>query len=154
MKRMQTYFKTLIATAACTLMASCGLVDIESSGNGHLDGYWHLTSVDSLNTKTTRDMHDERVFWAVQGSLLTAYSPDFTGTPQRIVCQFTRENKQLTIINPRIFDRAGGDPPVENVDVLRPFGINKLDERFTITTLTSNHLTITTDSLRLNFRKM
>lgn len=154
MKNLSTYIKSFIVTAACSLVASCGLVDFETSGNGNLDGYWHLTSVDSLATQHTRDMHEERIFWSVQGKLLITYSPDITGTPQRIVCHFTRENKQLTIIEPRIFDRVEGDPLVEDVELLRPFGINKLNERFSITTLTSNHLTIENDSLRLNFRKM
>ncbi|MBR5657005.1 MAG: lipocalin-like domain-containing protein [Prevotella sp.] len=154
MKQLKSHIKTLMAIATCMVVTSCGWVEFETSGNGHLDGYWHMTSVDSLDSGVTRDMHEERVFWSVQGSLLIVYSPDFTNTPQRIVCQFTRENKQLTIIEPHIFDRAGGDPLVEDIEQLRPFGINKLDERFKITTLTSNHLTIETEALRLNFRKM
>ena len=154
MKHLKSHIKTLVAAAACMMVTSCGLVDFETSGNGHLDGYWHLTSIDSLSSGNTRDMHEERVFWSVQGKLLIVYSPDFTDTPQRIVCQFTHENKQLAIISPHIFDRAGGDPLVEDIEQLRPFGINKFDERFNITTLTSNHLTIETEALRLNFRKM
>ena len=154
MKHLKSHIKVLMAVAVCFAMTACGWIEIENSGNGHLDGYWHLTSIDSLATNTTRDMHEERVFWSVQGTLLIVYSPDFTSTTQRIVCQFKRENKQLFIIEPRIFDRAGGDPLVEDIEQLRPFGINKFDERFSITTLTSSHLTIETDSLRLNFKKM
>ena len=154
MNYLKSHIKLFTAAIVCLAITACGWVEIEHSGNGHLDGYWHLTSIDSLATENTRDMQEERVFWSVQGGLLILYSPDFTNTMQRIVCQFKRENKQLFIIEPRIFDRPAGDPLLEDIEQLRPFGINKFDERFSIITLTSKHLTIATDSLRLNFRKM
>ena len=40
-------------TVVCTALVAC---DVETSDNGRLDGYWHLTGVDTLATSGHRDV--------------------------------------------------------------------------------------------------
>ena len=55
------------ALLAAVLVCSC---EIEMSGNGRLDGMWHLVSVDTLSTSGVRDMSEERIYWSFQNRLL------------------------------------------------------------------------------------
>lgn len=60
----QLTIKSLLATLATPfLLASC---NVETSGNGSLDGFWHLERVDTLATGGTTDYSSGYVFWGVQ----------------------------------------------------------------------------------------
>ena len=133
---------------------SCGIVEFETSKNGKLDGYWHLQTVDSLANGNVSDVSKSRIFWSVQGDLLETYSPDIVTAVQRCVFHFSHKNGMLKIIEPRVYDRAAGDPLIEDVGILTPFGINSLDESFKVEKLTKGKMTLTSGSLRLYFRKM
>ena len=58
---------------AISAMMSC---EIETSGNGDLDGFWHLVRVDTLSTGGMCDMSGRRVFWSVQVGILNATDYD------------------------------------------------------------------------------
>ena len=152
--------KTIIslALAAVPLLTamslhSCGLVDFDHSKNGQLDGYWHLVSVDSLSNGTTTDLSQQRYYWAVQGTLLQLYSPDWQGG-QHFVSQFTHQNSTFTVLEIRVDSRYEGDPVVEDIDRVRPFGINNVTETFQVDDLSGRSLTLSTSALRLRFKKM
>ena len=125
MKRKDIY--TIIAAwLTAVLSASC---EIETSDNGDLDGFWHLERVDTIRTGGRLDLKDEYVFWAVQKDLLNAC--DRHGN-----------------------DRMNGDPAVDDAGMLRPFGVNALDETFGVERLTGSKMVLSTEELRLSFTKL
>ena len=74
MKRSNIYL-TLAALLMCMtgVLTSC---DIETSGNGKLDGYWHMTAVDTIATGGTADLSQKRLFWGVQHKLINLSDRD------------------------------------------------------------------------------
>lgn len=148
-------FRILLLCYSVTLvlLASCGLVEFEHSENGKLDGYWHLESVDTLSTGGKADLRQERWFWAVQGTVFQLYNPDWRHG-QRYVSQFRYENSLITILHVYKDARAQGDPEVESLDVIRPFGINQIEgENFQVEELQGGSMTLSTETLRLQFKK-
>lgn len=41
------------------LLTAC---DLETSGNGKLDGYWHLEQIDSISTGSVNNLSQKRLF--------------------------------------------------------------------------------------------
>lgn len=149
---MSNDMKNFAALCCLWLLTSCGLVELESSKNGKLDGYWHLELVDTLSTGGQLDLRQELRFWAIQGTIFELYSPELEWG-QYFVSHFTHENGTLTLHKIYFDRREEGDPPVENVDLLRPFGINQLEgEHFFVEELTGSKMTLRNDALRLTFK--
>lgn len=142
MKKATAY----IAILAVTLIAvtSC---ELETSGNGKLDGFWHLEQIDTIATGGITDLSESNVFWAFQHKLL-----ELSGNTT-CLCRFSHADKSLVINNPYRFDRENGDEPLTDTELLTPYGINALEEHFTIETLTSSKMVLSTDRLRLSFTK-
>ena len=133
------------------LFASC--VEFEHSENGDLDGYWHLVAVDTLSTGGTTDLSQERCFWMVQGTLFQLYSPDLNNG-ERYISHFTHEGDQFVIHQVYYSRRAEGDPAVEDVAILQPFGINSTqEETFKIEELKGGRMVLTSSLLRLTLKK-
>ncbi len=132
-----------------SLIMSLGACDIEFSDNGALDGYWQMTSADSIATDGTCDMTGNRIFWSVQKDLLEVKQVGFYG----ILFKFEYNNDFLTLSNPYVNDRDSFDIKVEDVSVVQPMGINKLEEQFVIIELNSDKMILQSDMLRLHFRK-
>jgi len=158
--KMKTYIKKvrkLIPLCALALLASCGLVELEHSENGKLDGYWHLISVDTISDSGVNggvcDLHQERRFWLIQGTIFQLYSPDLKNG-QRYVSHFIYDEEKLIIEKLYKDNRSEGDPELEDVDVLRPFGINQIENAaFKIEELSSGSMTLSDENLRLQFKK-
>ena len=70
-----------------------------------------------------------------------------------IIYKLVYDNRQLTLANPCMFDRADGDTLVTNVEVLRQYGVNALQENFKVVTLESRTMVLESPVLRLHFRK-
>lgn len=143
----------LLLLCAAWLMGSCGLVEIEHSENGKLDGYWHLVQVDTLSTGGTCDLRQDLRYWIFQGTLFQLFSPDLNGR-QLYVSHFRYEGDRLTIEKVYKDDRTAGDPEVEEPGLLRPFGVNQLEgAAFQIETLSGGSMTLSDDTFRLSFKK-
>ena len=158
MKKISIFYnkaRRVLLLSAVALLASCGLVEIEHSENGKLDGYWHLVQVDTLSTGGSLNLRQERFFWIVQGTVFQLFSPDLSdGRGQRYVSHFSYENEKLSFQQFYYDRREEGDPILERVDLLQPFGINKLaGESFNIEELTGGSMTLNGDELRLVFKK-
>ncbi|MCR5130474.1 MAG: lipocalin-like domain-containing protein [Prevotella sp.] len=153
---MKTYLRKvrkLIPLCALSLLASCGIVDLEHSENGKLDGYWHLISVDTISTGGVCDLHQERRFWLVQGTIFQLYSPDLE-KGQRYVSHFIYDEEKLIIEKLYKDKREDGDPELEDAEVLRPFGINQIESAtFKIEELSSGSMMLSDENLRLLFKK-
>ena len=148
MKRLYYY----IIGVGLLLMVAC---DIESSDNGDLDGFWQLRSVDTLATGGTTDMRLSQITWAIQGTLLETRLATTFDYKCDIIFHFEHTADALTLHSPYLSQRDSGDIKVEmkDIELLRPFGINKLEERFRILELNSDAMTLESDWLRLWFRK-
>lgn len=141
--------KSVLVMALTVFMASC---EIETSGNGDLDGFWHLVRVDTLSTGGVCDMSGGRVFWSVQVSLLNVI--DYDKSYKGYLLHFDHKDASLRVFDPYADKRAEGDIKVEDPSVLSPLGINALDETFGIERLDGSRMTLSTERLRLSFKKM
>lgn len=133
-------------------MASCGDV-FETSDNGKLDGYWHLTEIDTLNSGNVADMSEKRVFWAVQGKILNMYDADYDWG-YGYMFRFNHTGSSLILSEPRINFRVASDSLVTDVNVIRRYGMCALSDTFDVERLSSSHMTLKGRRLRLLFRKM
>ena len=144
---MTLYMKTsltrfFLIISVISLMTACHM---ESSDNGHLDGFWHLVRVDTLSTDTlsivgTSDLSQDYFFWAFQFQLLSVRNTQ--KSPEEYFLRFQRQGDELVLSQPFQYVLQGKDAPVENIDLLRPFGINDQEERFRIVHLSSRRMTL------------
>ena len=151
-RRHLTIVAALLAAHGSLFLASCSL---ESSDNGDLDGMWHLRSVDTLATGGTCDKIPEYYYWCVQGSLIVLEDKENTTslTNGDYIFYFEHKGDTLRLYDPHVFSLSKGDPELTDVDVLRPYGINALDQTFIIETLNSSRMVLRDDSLRLYLKK-
>lgn len=146
---MKTVKTIAIAALAAYFSVSC---DMETSDNGELDGFWHMVKADTLSTGGTCDMSGKRIFWGIQSNLLNV--ADYDGSSSGYMLHFEYTGTTLRTYDAYKNNRAAGDIKVEDHSLLSPFGINALDETFNIERLGSSRMTLATDSLKLEFRKM
>ena len=139
-------------TVAATCLAMVVGCDMETSGNGKLDGMWHLRSVDTLSTGGYNDLSDEKLYWEIQGDLLIL--DDKSDYYENIVMYFDHSGDTLRLYSPYIYNRTEGDPEIESIDQLRPYGVNSTDESFFIQKLSGSRMILSTDTLQLNFKKI
>lgn len=123
--------------------------ELETTDNGDLDGYWHLEQVDSLAGQRSIDYGQSNIFWSIQFELLQLSNLE----DNTIIYKLVYDNHQLTLANPCMFDRADGDTLVTNVEVLRQYGVNALQENFKVVTLESRTMVLESPVLRLHFKK-
>lgn len=155
----QPTIKSLLAVLATPLLlVSC---NVETSDNGPLDGFWHLERIDTLATGGTTDYHKGYVFWGVQKDLI--YIKDSSNSSVgAYYLRFNQTHDSLHVTkiyldhghedNPN--HEQGGDIPVEAIDNnLRQLGINALPEHFKKEALNANHMILSTEKLRLKFKK-
>lgn len=152
MKTSLTRFFLIISVIS--LMTACHM---ESSENGHLDGFWHLVRVDTLSTDTlsivgTSDLSQDYFFWAFQFQLLSVRNTQ--KSPEEYFLRFQRQGDELVLSDPFQYVLQGKDAPVENIDLLRPFGINDQEERFRIVHLSSRRMMLQNKFLVLTMQKL
>ena len=157
MKTSLTRFILIISVIS--LMTACHM---ESSDNGHLDGFWHLVRVDTLSIDTlsidtlsivgTSDLSQDYFFWAFQFQLLSVRNTQ--KSPEEYFLRFQRQGDELVLSQPFQYVLQGKDAPVENIDLLRPFGINDQEERFRIVHLSSRRMTLQNNFLVLTMQKL
>ena len=140
---------------ACSLvLAVMGLVScgdlVETSSNGKLDGMWHLTRIDTLETGGGMDVAEDRKYLAVQGSILQVHDAD---EPEKYMFRFSHADGKLTLSDARLNDRRLGDPVVTDATLLMPYGINSLNETFVVEKLTRKRMVLVSDVLRLSYIK-
>ena len=117
------------------LLTSC---DKEDSANGHLDGFWQMSSSPGIT-------------WAFQGHILELR--DVKKVHQDIVMSFTREGDKLKLSNPYRVDRDSDDVALKDADMLIPYGIGNTSTEFRISELTSSRMVLDNNTTHLEFRK-
>ena len=133
------------------LFVSC---DLETSGNGDLDGYWQMSQVDTLATGGVADTRESLIYWGIQGNLLQIrYSENNLYLGEGLLFRFEKKEPLLTLSSPMVHHLYETDEPIDDVEVLKPFGIYRLEEVFSIDRLDDKYMVLTNDVLRLHFRK-
>ena len=117
------------------LLTSC---DKEDSANGHLDGFWQMSSSPGFT-------------WAFQGHILELR--DVKKVHQDIVMSFTREGDKLKLSDPYRVDRDSDDVALKDADMLIPYGIGNTSTEFRISELTSSRMVLDNNTTHLEFRK-
>ncbi len=142
-------FKYLVLSAVTVflifLFTGC---EVETLYNGDLDGFWHVETIDTLQTGGTYDLSDSKVFWSFQAKLMSV-----RGIDNEYLFRFNKTCDSLIISNPFLSDREIGDSAITNSDVLRPYGINALEEHFAVEQLSGSKMTLKSSKLRIKFRK-
>lgn len=136
-----------IATLALGTLTAC---EIESHDNGKIDGFWHLERIDTLATGGTLDVSNEKLFWSVQVRLLEVSN---RATGSKYIFSFRQADGSLYLYDPLVSDRREGDPVVEDVKVLAPYGINSLEETFAVEAIDGKKMILRSETLRLNLKK-
>lgn len=146
--------KKLFYIAALFILLTAGFSSctLEMSENGHLDGFWNLKRIDTLSTMRSGDVEKERIYWSVQFNMIDVRFID--GRVKECVMKFEKSNDTLSINTPCYYYHTQGDSLITDVDALRPYGINSLDEKFKIEHLSSGHMTLKSEKLRLYFKKL
>lgn len=140
----------IVLLVVCTwLVSSC---ELETSGNGDLDGMWHLVRVDTLSTSGVRQMEQEKIYWLFQLKLLQL--EDKSGVRDNLLMRFEHKDNVLRLYDPYIYDRTNGDKPLTDTSLSAPFGVNALEESFTVESLGGDKMVLRTEKLRLSFRKL
>lgn len=145
-KRFKILFSLITILFA---LASCGDL-LEHSQNGELDGYWKLTTIDTLATGGQKSVSEQSLFMAVQGKIMMLNDRN---NGDEYVFQFNHADGHLKIFDARQSNRGKGDPLLTDPEGLRPFGFNNLEEDFTVEKLTGGKLVLNDGTLRLHFVK-
>ena len=142
---MRKFIFTLVAVFA---FASC---ELETSDNGHLDGFWQMRAVDTLSTGGSADTRESGIFWSVQMRLLEVV--DTKGRSDKVFFRFEHTGDSLFLSQPYIDNRDSGDIKVTDAELLRPYGIFSLEPHFCVRELNGGRMVLESDSLRMYFRK-
>jgi hypothetical protein len=133
------------------MVVSC---ELETSGNGDLDGYWQMSQVDTLASGGVADTRESFIYWGVQGKLLQIrYSENDVYLGEGLLFRFENNNSSLTLYSPFVHHLYETDEPVDDVEILKPFGIYRLEERFSIEQLDEKYMVLNNNILRLHFRR-
>lgn len=136
----------LLVTA---VFSSC---ELETAGEGGMQGFWHLVRVDTLETGSSKDLSSQLLFWAFEVHLLE--TSDHQGNHQNILFRFEKEGNQLRVYEPHVNNLGGADPATEDVSLLMPYGIHALEEYFVIEKESGGRMILSNNILRLYFRRM
>lgn len=145
MRNMRKWF-IMLSVLSLFFLVGC---ELETTDNGDLDGYWHLEQVDTLSSQRSVDYGQARIFWSIQFKLLQLSDLENNS----IIYNLVYDNHQLTLADPYMFDRADGDTLVTDVEVLRRYGVNALQETMKVVSLQSDRMVLESPVLRLHFKK-
>ena len=140
--------KLIILFIVGLLIASC---DLESSGNGELDGFWQWCQMDTLSTNGTADMRSSRIFWNVQFNLLEMRSID--DYYKQVLFRFDHSGGKLIINKPILKNKEEGDMVINDPMALYDFGIYSLEEEFVVERLDGKEMILRNDRFRFHFRR-
>lgn len=155
-RRIVKCSNAIAAAALFVLAVLANSCSIETSGNGDLDGFWRLTSVDTLSTGGSCDLSKSCLFWAVQGNLLELQAPPlYEEENNGIIYTLDYDGDMLHLAHPRFLKRLKGDPALreEHLCFLNPFGVSSLEEFFHIRHLSGSRMTLESKALQLHFEK-
>lgn len=147
--------KRIILLPICLLLMAC-FVSCETDtidGDGKIEGFWHLESIETLATDSTTDsitdMSKRYFFWSFQRNLLEL--SDKTEETRILLCRFNVGGGRLTITEV-FLPSYGSDVPTTDVSLLKPYGIDKLNATFTYS-IDGDNMTLTDERVRLRLKR-
>lgn len=143
----------ILLTLLFTCIVSCETDTID--GDGKIEGFWHMESIESLATDSTvdsvQDMSRKYVFWSFQHNLLEL--SDKGGEYQQLYCRFKAEDGQLTISEIYIPTYGKDSLATEaSLPIIKPYGISKLNSTFSYD-IDGGKMTLTGEGVRLRFKR-
>lgn len=145
----KTFFLSMIMAVVAVF---CACDNVEYATESHLYGFWHLVSVDTLETQRSADMSQKRIFWSVESNLVELCDRD--GVYPSVICEFERVGDSLRFSTLFFSNRNEGDVLIEDVEALKPYGLSSLQPQMKIEKHASGKLVLNTGSLILKFRKL
>ena len=110
--------KILYLLALGMMIVSC---ELETSGNGKLDGYWQMCQVDTLTTGGVTDTRESLIYWGIQGKLLQIrYSENNVYLGEGLLFRFENDNSLLTLSSPVVHHLYETDELIDDVELLKP----------------------------------
>ena len=157
---MKKLLVVAMMAAGGALISACSS-DFEASDNGCLDGFWHLTHVDTLATGRSGDVSSRMIFWSIQGGLVElsdrrAVSTEDEPRVPSIFYRFERTADQLDLLGdpkPRVNNRVKGDVDVADRMQCGYYGLSDTGEALKILRLEDKRMTLLSDYFRMYFRK-
>lgn len=138
-----------VVVAFLSVMSSC---TIETSGNGKLDGFWHLVEIDTLQTGGKKDLGNQKLFWGIEAKLL-----HLQGTDPAYYLRFSHRNDSLVLYSPYAdhghMDKGGGDIVLTDPRGLHAYGIQNLEEHFKVESLNGTKMILKSSFCRLYLKK-
>ncbi len=147
MKRIKYVLFMMLAAHS---MLSC---DIHTSDNGQMDGFWQLTQTDTLSNGRSEDMRDRKIFWSVQSNLLKMEELLERDAYHTILYRFEQHGDLLRVYDPIVDRRDISDSIVHDVQTVRHYGLDQLDQTLRIVYLEDSKMALETERLRMYFRK-
>lgn len=144
MKRAFLY----IIAAVSLLTTSC---ELEHSGNGKLDGMWHIMQIENLTTTEVQDLSQVRLYWEFQGKLMQVEDRDYQY--ERCLLRFEHSGNTLRVYDPYRYDRENGDEPLTEPTLLLPYGISQIEETFEVEHLGDKHFVLKSPTLRIRLKR-
>lgn len=127
-------------------LTSC---EINFSTNGKLDALWQITEI-QVKDGQPQNVVDEQLTWAFQFNLLELRSnKDYPNA----MCRFEHKGDSLRIYQPLRAFFHESDIPFDDANELHPYGLYTLDEHFKVETLNSDRMILSSDSVRVVFRR-
>lgn len=96
------------------------------------------------------DLKNEKRFWAFQNKLMQG--DDKSGNHDKILMRFNQTKTMLTLHTPYLYDRKNGDFPLSESTLLKPYGINNIEEVFQVIKLRGNNMVLQSETLKLTFK--
>lgn len=151
MKARYTLF--ILASVAALALFSCTVKT--DNVDGHLEGMWHLVSIETLGADTTRqnattDLSQQYLFWSFQAKLLEL--DDKTGSHPSYLLRFDISGNSITLSDPYLYNREEGDVKLDDATPLQLYGISSLSEHFTFS-VSGSSLIMESTTHRLKFKK-
>ena len=142
----------ILAFLGLTALVSC---EVEMSPNGKLDGFWHVENIDTVaedgKTINVGDKREAKLYWAFQFNMLQI--DDRTYATPRYILRFEHNKDTLRVYDPYLFDRENGDKKLEDPTPLIMYGIDALDAKFIIKSLSNKRVTLKKGNLEIKMRK-
>ena len=123
------------------IMTSCTM---ESSNNGNLDGMWHITEMQNIETGETTDYSEKAYFWKVDTKLMQMGG---------YLMRFKQENGYLITYDVYYDNREGGDPVLTDTTRLYPYGMTSIPDTFQIEKMKHYDMILKSKKRRITFEK-
>ncbi len=139
---------------ACCIMATMASCENKWPKNGDLDGQWQLLTIE--HNGETRNVKDSQYYLSFQ---LDLFQLSIVNNRQRYYGYFDRNGN--TLVFRQFSDMAENDlattdnqPLTEQqISILQQWGYYKLNESFTIESLSGSDMILKSDSARITYRK-